>query len=757
MRGLILGVTVVVVSGCVDGAVRRCTTSSECAAGGTCQDGLCVLIGDAGGGSGGGGSGGGGMGGGMGGGGMGGGGMGGGGGSVPQPCDGVQCAQEAECRPNAQDAGECIFRFERLVFTAPDGGTFGVGSVPLAAQLEVKSGFAATAFPSMLPFRVSPTGTFSAGSLMHQGSGAYTSSLSVMAGTPSRSWTIEASLEDGGLPASALFVTDTIGPGLSLAVVGTPSYGTATSDFLPTAPGAGAAWRKDEVIVVEVTSDDTDVDAATVQVTARHAASPVFTVTAAAQACPASSKPYCRRYDVDLSRVTMQDFAGTVVVSASAKDVRNNQGMTATTNVSVTRWQWARRVTTNTVQGIRTTPALASGGIVITGVNAGMANGLVGVSPTGAIAWGPTNDGPVEASPAVGKDNTNVEYALYQVGSTTAPVKAVSTASGSGVGSTCAGNSSTASKGSLAILRNGTADVMGVGVQPASSANRAVANLPAATACRDTGTTAPYATVQFPGNLAATGDSAYWVGGNGSLRGTYWQTNTLVAHPTNTAVGGVGQVNGLVVLPGGSRVAGGGGPGIGKLFAFDVPGGTDAWPTATALSTPVSGPLVLSAGNVVAALRDGSDRVRVISVGGSNGVEIARSSALQVSTIASSFTANQVPTPVAGKGGLLYVIDEAGRMFVLPQAFTGSTQATWAVELPTAVAGAVSASPTLDCNRRRPMSQTGVLYLATESGWLVSYLVDSTGLDDTAPWPKYQRDGWNTGNASTTGYGPVCP
>lgn len=43
-------------------------------------------------------------------------------------------------------------------------------------------------------------------------------------------------------------------------------------------------------------------------------------------------------------------------------------------------------------------------------------------------------------------------------------------------------------------------------------------------------------------------------------------------------------------------------------------------------------------------------------------------------------------------------------------------------------------------------SNSGVLYIATESGWLVSYLVDSAGLQPGAPWPKFARDARNTGN-----------
>jgi hypothetical protein len=102
------------------------------------------------------------------------------------------------------------------------------------------------------------------------------------------------------------------------------------------------------------------------------------------------------------------------------------------------------------------------------------------------------------------------------------------------------------------------------------------------------------------------------------------------------------------------------------------------------------------------------------------------------------------------------VADEDGDLFVLRQDRIADGGSDWPmVTLPAAVAGTVSASLTLDCNRRVPASQSGILYIATESGWLVSYIVDSKGLDPTAPWPKYQRDARNTGNLQGPPVG--CP
>jgi hypothetical protein len=54
----------------------------------------------------------------------------------------------------------------------------------------------------------------------------------------------------------------------------------------------------------------------------------------------------------------------------------------------------------------------------------------------------------------------------------------------------------------------------------------------------------------------------------------------------------------------------------------------------------------------------------------------------------------------------------------------------------------------------------GVLYTLTKSGsvaTLTAILVDSPGLDSSAPWPKYQRDNGNTGNINSDISFWTCP
>jgi hypothetical protein len=138
--------------------------------------------------------------------------------------------------------------------------------------------------------------------------------------------------------------------------------------------------------------------------------------------------------------------------------------------------------------------------------------------------------------------------------------------------------------------------------------------------------------------------------------------------------------------------------------------------------------------------------VKVIRVGSSDGVKLAWTGEIA----GSSFSSNQVPTPVAGEGSLLYVFDAVGQLSVFPQSFVDATVPTWGVGLPSALNSPTSASPTIGCNKRMPLTHTGILYLTTENGWVVSYIVDSKGLDSSAPWPKYGHDVRNTNNAAVS-------
>jgi hypothetical protein len=114
--------------------------------------------------------------------------------------------------------------------------------------------------------------------------------------------------------------------------------------------------------------------------------------------------------------------------------------------------------------------------------------------------------------------------------------------------------------------------------------------------------------------------------------------------------------------------------------------------------------------------------------------------------------------PVIGKDGTLYVGDQAftdseGTTPSQVAAYAPDLTPLWALE----VSGSVSTSMAIDCARDpsgNPVGRPGTLYVPTTHpvagiDQLYAIIVDSHGLDTHAPWPKYQHDPRNTGNAGT--------
>jgi len=95
----------------------------------------------------------------------------------------------------------------------------------------------------------------------------------------------------------------------------------------------------------------------------------------------------------------------------------------------------------------------------------------------------------------------------------------------------------------------------------------------------------------------------------------------------------------------------------------------------------------------------------------------------------------------------VYLVSATAELGVAPQ--TGRSTPPWKAPIP--VTGSVSASPAFDCNRLAPPdagSETGILYVVTNQGDVVSIIVDSPLLDRSAKWPKFQKDQFNSGNTS---------
>jgi hypothetical protein len=110
--------------------------------------------------------------------------------------------------------------------------------------------------------------------------------------------------------------------------------------------------------------------------------------------------------------------------------------------------------------------------------------------------------------------------------------------------------------------------------------------------------------------------------------------------------------------------------------------------------------------------------------------------------------------PLFGQGSLIYTVDQGGEVI----AWNAGLNPQWSTDLGNLD---IEASPTIDCTRDTvgaPIAgRPGVLYVASRTGTVDAIVVDSRGIDTTAPWPKYQHDPRNSGNSATPLTEFACP
>jgi hypothetical protein len=118
-------------------------------------------------------------------------------------------------------------------------------------------------------------------------------------------------------------------------------------------------------------------------------------------------------------------------------------------------------------------------------------------------------------------------------------------------------------------------------------------------------------------------------------------------------------------------------------------------------------------------------------------------------------TSSRIGT-AAGADNRLYWLGDSGDIFSMDQdGVDGQSPTKFAVTDsrafdPNLFGTAVErfGAPTISCNYTNPTSNTGVLAVTSNTGWLATYLIEAKGLDPTAPWPKDLHDERNSGNIS---------
>lgn len=659
---------------------------------------------------------------------------------VEAELDGGAC--DPACAPyEACTSRGCVPRYTALTVTPGDGGLVGAGPVSVQAELVPQPGFTEN-FPEALDFRVVRNDGGTGGTLTP---GPRTAGVYPAQWTPPGDgvFLLTVAHPVAGGPSTTVFLTADTTPPAFTVTVPPADAGVADGGFSYADPVATTAWRRDQTVAVRVESDSADLDPGSLSVLVRgHDGGTHVEGLSVVQATPCVGKSFCGTVDVPLWQPGLPAFRGNFAVEVTARDRVGNQ-VTRTGSIPVTRWKWSFN---GGAGAIRASPAIGQLGTVYFGT--ADSNGRVfAIAPEGAKKWD-VQLGSVLGSPAVGEfsagnervyvgvnvtSSTGVLYALGANGSTSARCPG---GVESGLISTSVAVMSTKLDAETASVETavnlGSTDAL-LALRPGATGSRQCIILPLTTSG------------QQGGSIIAKGADVYFGSQDAKVQsyrfaGTGWEAKPGFTAPAiGTVATGLGFSNGdRVVGAAGLPVTGAGG-----IFSFVEADGSGLQrnPDPFTGAAPVRN-MSIGAGNVLFYGRE--------SAGGDlTAIDLLATQPRATASGAGSF----VGAPVLGASNILYTASASGPSPGVGEVSawsTGNLEMLW--KLNDSV-GRVEASPTIDCSRSSDgtaiSAPHGVLYVPSLDGRLYSFVVDSRGLDTTAPWPKYQHDARNTGNPST--------
>ncbi|WP_075207704.1 PQQ-binding-like beta-propeller repeat protein [Archangium violaceum] len=642
----------------------------------------------------------------------------------------------------------CIPRYTALVVTPGDGGVVGAGPVPVRAELVVGLGFASN-FPETLNFRVATSdgGTGGTQTAVSKNEGVYTTEWTP---TGEGEYLLTVTHPEAGGPSTTVRLTvDTTGPTFVVFVppsdAGVAAGGTTYGDPVP---GFATAWRRDQVVPVEIRTNEPHLDVGTVTVALTGTdggTTPAVAVTPLSGVCDAG---FCGVAQLNLWEPSFNAFRGTMSVAAQGKDTVGNSG-SGSENIDVTRWKWAFD---GAAGAIRSGPAIGSRGTIYLGT-ANLSGKVFALTPAGALKW-ESQVGSVVGGPVVGASDGGTElvyvganstsdgylYAL-QSGDGGTLLRCSMPVAGAFEGALALGTTSTAQSETAVSVYNGNSGAsLIVGIRPGATLPCPVIESPSG------GEQIPFLiagssvlmrgdTIFFAGSAAGAPKVTSYVFGATAPRSS-WPVNA----PTVTR---------SLVLVGSDVIAGAASSETvtGGLFKIPQAGAADVtrlYPAGTSWSSRVYSLAVGSALETPDNVFFGSEPTGSINF---NRFNLTSTSLQPVSSNAAIRAA-----PVVGANGNVYTATTNGTVRAL---LADTLTQRWTI---TPGLGTVEASPTLDCPRDASgalvAGNHGVLYVPA-GGKLYAFVVDSRGLDTSAPWPKYQHDSRNTGNPATPITG--CP
>lgn len=637
----------------------------------------------------------------------------------------------------------CVPRYTGIEVTPGDGGVVGAGPVSVEGRLIVGAGFAEN-FPGTLNFSVVASDGGTGGTLgpVTGSGGVYTTQW-----TPAGEgdFLLTAAYPEAGGPSTTVRLSvDRTPPAFAVFVppadAGVPAGGTTYAD-----PSLANAWRRDQVVPVEIRTNEPhlDVGSVTVKLVGTDGGSaPAVAVTPLSGACDAG---FCGVAQLKLWEPAFDAFRSSLPIVVQGRDVVGNPSSASSpSSLDVTRWKWVFDASSGGAL-IKTPTAIGEQGTIYFGTAAGSAGTVFALRPDGTKQWD-AGTGAVVSGPAVGVINAGVE--TVYVGVNTSGSDAALLALNGSTGAErqrCTGSGQVASN--MALMQTSGAaietavTVLNIGTEGSIRAIRPEAS---GDKCPSTGpVTLSQVNGDIPGPLIVRESSIFYANENFEVTSYNFGSNSIqLGWPVPTGF----SVNGLALVGNDIVGANGGTRNQGAVFSIPTSGDTTApvGPSWLFPSTPNSraDQPVIGPGNVVSFgsnnLPGNRTGLAAISLGGSDLTDFQAGSGVFRGA------------PVLGRGGALYAAGTEGTAGTVGAWFSDNRSSLWSVA--SSSIGPISISPALDCARdgagAARAENLGVLYVPA-GGKLYAFVVDSRGLDTSAPWPKYQHDARNTGNPAT--------
>lgn len=646
----------------------------------------------------------------------------------------VQCQPWQECRPTTS-GGVCESANLRLAWVTPDeglstnansvigtvlvtradGGAFTVASVPVHGPTDSTLTPNAGAYSGMLTFTGEGDQVFTAG------------------------WNV-----DGGATAVRKVIHDTLPPVVTVTPIDRPNT-------MPDGEvGHVGFWKKDEKPLVRV-----NVDGARAPVVGdlSNAFSGAMTKVANSM-CPACDAMTCGCFDVDVAKAPLDKIRGQLAITVGVfTDAAGNSSTAKSLDVNVTRFKWSRPLGTSATITLRPI-GVSSTGIIVAGSTEGAPHRLSAFAPDGGIQWEAFTDGAISAGPAIGTDNVFVTprvnddswiqpIALRQgaLGPKECPLNIVAGFVGDmGLATVVLGTAGSGITGEAPLAIRGPALRVGDGncnaqALDGQTGRPSLALREAGGGVLDVFTTSDASILAVKPNL--------W---KSQLQNTVWQAagNSSITFPLLAPT--LRPISGILLD--GTLVVGTANDGS---FTDNASGPLSTASFTKQAASPAPSPPVAGAGYLVFGDTSGQLHKVTYSTAGVFGTPV----------VVGSTVGESLAAPIIGSDGLIYAVGSLGSVSVHHSSDLSLAWSTTAL-----VTGVTSVGhPALDVYRDETGGKAcgkgmGVLYFSTFDGAktnLIAVLVDSNGLEPTAPWPKYQRDNGNTGNFSRPLTPWTCP